>query len=230
MNRIALIRIIATIILCLFFLILSKNAKLVPNKKQSFFELAMNFIYEQICVDVLGESAAKRFFPYIASVFFGVFFLNITGIIPFLNVSSNSLVAFPLILAICSWVMFIFAGIKHNGAGKFFKNSLFPTNVPKPVYIILTPIEFISTFVLRPATLTVRLMANMISGHLLLGVFYAMTSYLLIVANIYLKPIALISFFACFVFVLFEIFVAALQSYIFALLSTIYISLARSPH
>jgi F-type H+-transporting ATPase subunit a len=153
--------------------------------------------------------------------------MNITGVIPLLNVASTSLVAMPLLLAICSWVMFIYAGIKQQGNGKFWKSSLFPEGIPKPVYIILTPIEFISTFILRPFTLTVRLMVNMISGHLLLGVFYAMTSFLFLKASIALKPVLLISFGACFAFTIFEIFIACLQAYIFALLSSAYISLAR---
>jgi F-type H+-transporting ATPase subunit a len=229
LNRMALIRIIATVGLLLLFFLISKTTKLIPTKKQSIFEMIMEFVYNNIALTTLRtDKTAKKYFPYIAFVFFGVLFMNITEIIPLLNAPSTALVATPLLLAILSWLMFIIAGIKKNGVGKYFKRSLFPEGIPKPLYILMTPIEFISTYILRPLTLTVRLMANMISGHLLLVTFYTMSSYILFHAALLLKPVLIVSFLACFAFTLFEIFVCCLQAYIFALLSAVYIDLSRS--
>ena len=76
----------------------------------------------------------------------------------------------PLVLALIVWVTFIAVGIKHNGLG-YFKEVLFPPGVPKALYILVTPIEFLSTFLVRPFSHAVRLFANMLAGHILLVTF-----------------------------------------------------------
>jgi F-type H+-transporting ATPase subunit a len=75
------------------------------------------------------------------------------------------------VLAAISYVLFNWVGIRQQGVGPYFKNNLFPAGVPKPLYVLITPIEFVSTFVFRPFTLAVRLFANMLAGHLLLAIF-----------------------------------------------------------
>jgi len=124
----------------------------------------------------------------------------------------------------------VVAGIKAHGAIGFVRASLFPSGVPWPIYIILAPIELISTFILRPATLTVRLMANMLAGHLLLVMFFSMTSFLFVETSGLMKGLGVLTFGAAFAFTLFEIFVAVLQAYIFTLLTAVYISLAQEAH
>ncbi|MDR1799964.1 MAG: F0F1 ATP synthase subunit A [Bifidobacteriaceae bacterium] len=230
LNRIGLVRIVATLALVLLVWLGARRTKLVPGRGQSTFELMMGFVHKQICEAALSPAAARQYLPYIATLFFGIFALNITGVIPFLDVSSNSVVAVPLMLALCTWIAFVVAGIKAHGFGHFVADNLFPKGAPKVMYVILAPIEFLSTFILRPVTLTVRLMANMIAGHFLLAAFFAMTSYLFVEASGALKGLGVVSFAAAFAFTLFEIFVAALQAYIFSLLSTVYIGLAREGH
>jgi F-type H+-transporting ATPase subunit a len=131
-------------------------------------------------------------------------------------------------LAVIAWVVFNTVGIRANGLGNYLKTNLFPPGVPAPLYVLLTPIEFLSTFVLRPITLTIRLMANMMSGHFLLVLFYAGATYLLFHAAAWLKPFGVVSAGLGFVFVLFEMLVEFLQAYIFTLLVAVYIQLAMS--
>ncbi|MBM7331953.1 F0F1 ATP synthase subunit A, partial [Agrobacterium sp. S2] len=88
----------------------------------------------------------------------------------------------------------------------------------------------ISTFILRPATLTIRLLVNMISGHLLLVLCFAATNFLFFEAASALKAVGVVTFAAGLAFTLFEIFIAALQAYIFTLLSAVYIQLSESHH
>jgi len=176
--------------------------------------------------EILGERA-KPYQPLLATVFLGLLFMNITGVIPGLQIASTSIVGMPLVYALVAYVGFIYAGIKANGFGRFFKEQLFPPGVPKPIYILMTPIELLSTFVIRPVTLTIRLLANMISGHLLLLLCFVGTHYLYLSLSgglgISLGSLTLL---AGIVFTLFEAFVAALQAYIFALLTAAYISLS----
>mgnify|MGYP005824100567 CR=1 FL=1 len=133
-------------------------------------------------------------------------------------------------LAVVAWIAFVVAGIRAHGVFGFVRTSLFPSGVPWPVYIILAPIELVSTFILRPATLTIRLMANMLAGHLLLVLFFSMTSWLFLEASGALKAVGVLTFGAAFAFTIFEIFVAALQAYIFTLLTAVYISLSVEAH
>jgi F-type H+-transporting ATPase subunit a len=134
-------------------------------------------------------------------------------------------VAVPLVLAIVAYVTFIYAGIKKS-PGKFFKNSLFPAGVPWPVYIIVTPIELISTFIIRPITLTLRLLMNMVVGHLLLVLFFAATQFFFFTAGGWWALLGVGSLAFGLAFTLFEILVAVLQAYVFTLLTAVYIQLA----
>ena len=104
-----------------------------------------------------------------------------------------------------------------------------PKGLPKPVYLLITPIEFFSTFIVRPATLAVRLLCNMMSGHLLLALTFFGTSALLAAAGS-LKALAVATFAAAIAMTLFEIFVAFLQAYIFATLTAVYIKLSVESH
>jgi F-type H+-transporting ATPase subunit a len=230
LNRLSLVRIVATVVIVLLLWLGARSVRLVPTRGSNVFEMAVEFVHKQIAVEMLGPQAGRRYLPLLATIFFTVLGMNLTGVIPLLNIASTGLVAMPLLLAVISWIAFIVAGIKQHGAGHYFKEALFPAGAPKLVYLILTPVEFLSTFIVRPATLTIRLMANMISGHLLLTTFYLMTNYLLFSATGALKSVAVVSFAGALVFTVFEIFIAALQAYIFALLSAAYISLARESH
>jgi F-type H+-transporting ATPase subunit a len=229
-NRIDLIRVLATVVLALLIYLGARRTSLVPGRGQSTFELMVGFVHKQICEAAMPPAMARRYLPYIATIFFGVLALNITGVLPFLNVSSNALVAVPLILALSAWVAFVARGVKTHGVGHYFADNLFPKGAPKAMYVLLTPIEFLSTFILRPVTLTIRLMANMIAGHFLLTAFFVMTSYLLIEGAGMIKVLGAITAVASFAFLLFEIFIACLQAFVFAMLTSVYIGLAAEEH
>jgi F-type H+-transporting ATPase subunit a len=229
-NRVDLIRVIATAALVALVYLGARRTSLVPGRGQSTFELAMGFVHKQICEAAMPPAMARRYLPFIATIFFAVLALNITGVLPFLNLSSNGLVAVPMILAAAAWIAFVSQGIRAHGLGHYLADNLFPKGAPKIMYLLLTPIEFLSTFVLRPVTLTVRLMANMIAGHFLLTAFFVMTSYLLIEGAWLVKGLGLLTAAASFAFVLFEIFIAGLQAFIFAILTSVYIGLAKEEH
>jgi F-type H+-transporting ATPase subunit a len=154
-----------------------------------------------------------------------VLFMNLTGLIPGMNLAGTSRIAMPMILAIVAYLAFIYAGLRKH-PGTFLKNSLFPPGVPWPLYIIVTPIELVSTFVLRPVTLTLRLLMNMVVGHLLLVLFFSATQFFFFDASLGFKAfgIGTIAFGIAFSF--FEILVALLQAYVFMLLTAVYIQLA----
>jgi F-type H+-transporting ATPase subunit a len=225
MTRINLIQIIATAALVLILWLGTRRMRIVPGRFQSLVEMGLDFVRVNIAHDLLGKKDGDRFLPILTTMFFMILFMNLTGVIPFLNIAGTSIIAVPLLLAIVSYVTFIYAGIKKSPKN-FFKNSLFPAGVPWPIYIIVTPIELISTFIIRPVTLTLRLLMNMMVGHLLLVLFFAATQFFFFTAGGWFTLLGVGSLAFGFVFTLFELLVAVLQAYVFALLTAVYIQLA----
>nr|WP_296667795.1 F0F1 ATP synthase subunit A [Demequina sp.] len=224
-NRIMLVRVIAAIALIAVFWVVASRAKVVPSRGQATIEFILDFVRGQIVEPVMGEKG-KRFLPFLTTLFISIVFFNITGVVPFLNIAGTSLIGLPLFMALWVYVLYLSVGIKKHGLGGYLKANLFPPGVPKPIYFLLTPIEALQVFILRPATLALRLAANMISGHLLLVLCFAATQYFFFAATGALKAAGVISFAAGFAFVLFEIFVALLQAYVFTMLSSVYLNMA----
>jgi len=224
-NRIFFIRLFATLVLLLVFWFGTRRMKLIPGRFQSVVEMGLDFVRVNIAEDLLGKKDGRRWLPLLTTIFFMALFFNLTGIIPFLNIAGTSVIGVPLVLAVSAYFAFIYAGIK-NSPKNFFRNALFPPGVPWFLYILVTPIEFISTFILRPITLTLRLLMNMVVGHLLLVLFFTATSFFIFTAGSWWSLFGAVTFAFGFAFTLFEILVALLQAYVFALLTAVYIQLA----
>ncbi|EFU81352.1 ATP synthase F0, A subunit [Mobiluncus holmesii ATCC 35242] len=229
-DRVMMIRLIMTLLLVLCLVLYATRAKLIPGRAQYMLEFGFKFCQESIAEEVIGKEIGRKYTPIITTVFFSVLFMNIAGIIPGFNLAGSAKPGFPLLLAVFAWFVFIYAGIRETGVGHFFKSSLFPPGVPWPLYLLLTPIEAISTFIIRPFTLFVRLLANMIAGHFLLALTLSATNYFLFAHLSALSPIGILTFAAAFAFTLFEILVAFLQAYIFAILTAVYVNLSVHAH
>ena len=225
MNRIILVRLLAVVALVLIFWLGTRKMRTVPGRFQGTVELALNLVRVNIAEDLLGEKDGKRFLPLLTTIFFMVWFMNVTGIIPGLNIAGTSIIGMPLVLAIAAYVAFVYAGLRKHPVA-FLKNSLLPPGVPWPLYIIVTPIEFVSTFILRPVTLTLRLLMNMVVGHFLLVLFFSSTHFFILYSDSWMAffGIGTIAFSIAFTF--FELLVATLQAYVFTLLTAVYLQLA----
>lgn len=225
-NRITMVRLIAAFVLIMIFVIVAQRARVVPTRGQAVVEMIYDFVRVQIVEQVMGAHHAKKYMGFLFTLFITIVFFNITGVIPFLNIAGTSLIGLPIIMALWVYVLYLSAGIRQHGVGGFLKANLFPPGVPKPIYLLLTPIEALQVFVLRPATLALRLAANMMAGHLLLVLCFAATHYFFLEASGWLKSMGAVSFAAALAFTLFEIFVALLQAYVFTILSALYINLS----
>ncbi len=225
MNRIMLIRMLMVVVLLVLFWLGTRNLRVIPGRAQGVLEFALDFVRKNTIESQLGVKEGRRFAPLLMTIFFLVFAFNITGVIPGLNIAASSVVGFPIFMAVVAYVSFIYAGIKKH-PGKFFKNSLFPAGVPKAMYLLVTPIEFISTFIVRPVTLALRLLMNMLVGHMILVLLWAATNFFILSAGGLFPALGAVTFTFGFAFTLFEIFVAGLQAYVFTLLTALYIQLA----
>jgi F-type H+-transporting ATPase subunit a len=226
LNRVIILLLAATFVAGLLFFLAFRKPKLVPGKFQSLMEMGVEFIRNQVIVQTIGPEGIK-YLPYFTALFFFIFFGNILEVIPGINFPVNSRIAFPMVLAILSWVIYNYAGIRAQGFAGYVKSVLFPPGAPKLMYILLTPIEFFSVIVVRPITLTIRLMANMVAGHLLLTVFFIGTAFLL--SNVVTVTFSIFSFGLAIALVGFEVFVATLQAFIFSILTASYIAGAAHP-
>ena len=230
LNRVMMVRLIMACALVLVFAIGAARARVVPGRFQSALELVLDFVRKNVAEEILGPDFGRRYAPVLTTIFLGVLFLNISGVIPGLQIASTGVVGMPLIFAIVSYIVFFYAGVRTNGVGRYIKGSLAPTGVPGFLYPLIIPIEFLSNFILRPLTLTVRLLANMISGHLLLALCFVATNALFVYATASFKALGVVTLAAGVIFVVFEAFVAALQAYIFTLLTAVYIDSSVRMH
>lgn len=225
MNRIVLVRLIAVTLLLVLFYLGIRRARRVPSRGQGLVELAVGFVKSNFADDVLGERVGKRFMPLLTGTFFGILAMNLTGIIPALNIASTSVFIMPLTFAAAVYVAFIYAGIKKHGGFSFFRKQLFLPGVPWPMHIILAPVELINVFVVRPLSLSLRLMLNMLVGHLLMVLCFSATNFFFVTGEDLglLSAFGIVTLAAGVVMTLFEFVIAILQAYVFTLLTAVYI-------
>jgi F-type H+-transporting ATPase subunit a len=226
-TRINLIGLLMAGVLSLFFVLAFKRTTIVPRGLQNLGEMAVDVVQVNIIDEVMGVRG-RRFAPLLITLFWMILVFNVSGILPLLHMPATAVIGVPLVLAVVVYAVFNWAGIKASGVGSYLKMNLIPPGIPKPLYVLVIPIEFVSTFLLRPFTLAIRLMANMMAGHLLLVLFYSATSYFLFEAQGLIKSVGVVSYAAGFAFTLFECLVIILQAYIFTLLTAVYIDGATS--
>lgn len=222
-NKIGLISVLAFLIPTVLFLVAKKD--LVPRGIQNLVEATIEFVENQVVMAAIGPDGT-RFLPFLLSLFLFVFFGNIFEVIPTFQMPANARMANPAFLAVIVWVVFVFLGAKHHGLS-YFKEALFPPGVPKALYILVTPIELLATFILRPFSLAVRLFANMLAGHILLVTFGVLCITLWQASA--LAAVLPFSFAMLVALTGFEIFVSLLQAFVFALLTAVYIDLSLHP-
>jgi F-type H+-transporting ATPase subunit a len=230
-NKVVIIAILSALIGTVLFLVASmKDARKAPKGARNLAEIIVEFIEKNIIMETMGKSG-MGWTPFLLTMFVFIYLCNLPGIIPFIQMPATARMGIPAFMALLVWVVFNATGIKHQGLFGYFKNVLFPPGVPKALYILVTPIELISTLVVRPFSLAVRLFANMLAGHLLLVIF-ALLSQSLIQAEtmrFFLIPIGVLPFGLLIFLTAFEILVAFLQAYIFTVLTAVYIGGATHP-
>ncbi|MBT1173603.1 F0F1 ATP synthase subunit A [Bifidobacterium sp. MA2] len=227
MDRIILVRVLATAIMLIVLGVTAARVKLIPGRWQAAVEWVLDFVRDQIVYQVMGENRGKRYVPMITTMFLTILVFNLCGIIPGFNIAATATITMPLVFAGWCFVQYWIAGIREKGLGAFLKDELFPKGVPAPIYILLTPIQILELMVIRPVSLTLRLFANMVSGHITVALCLAATQWFLIDGPNKIMAILGIGTFAAGLFMtLFEMLVACLQAFIFAMLTTAYINMS----
>jgi F-type H+-transporting ATPase subunit a len=213
---------LSVILISIFFIAASRKAAIVPTKLQFAGESVYGFVRDGLARDVIGHEF-MRFVPYLFTLFTFILVNNLFGIVPLIQFPTMSHVGFAYVLAILTFFVFHYVGIKKQGIYKYIKEIMFMPGVPKAAYILITPLEILTFFLVRPLTLSLRLFANMFAGHLLLLVFILGGEHLFSGA-IGLKLISPFAFGIGIVLTFFEFMVQCLQAYIFTLLTALYIA------
>ena len=225
-NKVVLLMWISALLVFLLFFLAGRQRSLVPTGVQNAAESIVDFIREGVVLQTMGPEGMP-YVPFLLTLFSFIFVCNIWEIAPGVQMPVNARIALPLFLALLVWVIFNVVGLVKQGPVSYFKNMLFPPGVPKFLYVLVTPIELVSTLLVRPLSLSVRLFANMLAGHLLL------VSFAVITASVFeLSPLLVIwpfSFFLLVALTGFEVLVAVLQAFIFTILAAVYIGGAMHP-
>ena len=229
-NKIALIAVAAAVIGSVIFILAGrKNALEAPKGVRNLAETSVEFIENGIVMQTMGKEGLG-WTPFLLSLFIFIYLCNVPGIIPFLQMPATARMAIPVFLSLLVWVIYNGVGLKHQGI-KYLTNTIWPPGVPVALKPLVGIIEFISNIIVRPFSLTVRLFANMLAGHILLVTFALLTSSLITAetSQFLLKPMAILPFFMLVFLTAFEVLVAFLQAYIFTILTAVYIGGAAHP-
>ena len=223
---------LATVLTILVGLVLMRGKTL--NRRQTVGEQIYEIAQVQIAEQGLPAKAIGRWFPYVATLLLFIFVVNLIGFIP-LPLTGETWHGFPvwgiyaatsslsvtLALAILTFVFTHVEGIRWNGPIRYFKSWI--PEAPRALLLLIVPLEIIGQF-MRLLSLSVRLFANMLAGHILILTFIGL---MFILESIYLAPLVLP---VATVFYLFEvIIVVGIQAFIFAARSAIYIGSAIEP-
>ena len=224
-NRVVLLMFLASFLCIAFFWLGARRGSLVPKGLQNIAESAYFFVRDQIAIDVIGPKDGLRFAPYLATIFFFIFFMNLLEIVPGINFPVTSRMAIPAALALLTYLIFNIVGIVKQGPLRYFKDTLFPPGVPMAVKPLLAIIELFSVFLIRPLTLAIRLFANMMAGHVLLTIFFLFThGFLVADFNVITLPLGIVTGIVAAGLIVFEMLVISIQAYIFTMLTAFYIA------
>ncbi|MFI7616817.1 ATP synthase F0 subunit A [Nonomuraea terrae] len=229
LTKPVILAVLSAIVVVAIFWSAFASPKLVPRGMQNVVEMGYMFVRDEIARPFLGKDA-DRWMGFMLSIFFLVLVWNLMGVVPLMQFPVASHLAFPIVLAGAIYIIKIYLGVKHQGPVGYFKNMMFPPGLPKGIYVLLAPMEFLSNMIIAPFTHAVRLFANMFAGHTLIA-FFSMVGYWFLFEKLTPlgAPIGIIGVLVTIVFTAFEMFIQFLQAFLFAMLASMYIGGSLHP-
>ncbi|MBB1495291.1 F0F1 ATP synthase subunit A [Propioniciclava sp. MC1595] len=224
--------VIGAILVIGFWLWMARGQSIVPGKKQAVGEFVYDFVRNGIARDILGPEF-RKYLPLLLTLFSFILVNNLFGQFFLFMFPTFSKIGFAWGLALVAWVVYNGAGIKKHGLFGYLKHATLPAGVPKFLWPLIIPLEFLSNIIVRPLTLGLRLFANLFAGHLVIVVFVVGGTLLLTATeNLGGFPIPLLNvagvvsiLFSFAIFAL-ELLVGSIQAYIFTVLTAQYVSSA----
>ncbi|MEU4494612.1 F0F1 ATP synthase subunit A [Streptomyces sp. NBC_00210] len=222
-----LLAFLGSFVVVAFFWAAFHKPKLVPGKLQMVGEAGYDFVRRGIVYEIIGKKDGEKYVPLMVSLFFFVWMMNIWSIVPLAQFPVTSIIAYPAALALVVYVLWVSLTFRKHGFVGGWKNITGYDKSLGPILPLVVVLEFFSNLLIRPFTHAVRLFANMFAGHLLISMFAIATWYL---ANGIGFVYAGTSFLMAVVMTAFELFIQAVQAYVFVLLACSYIQGALAEH
>jgi F-type H+-transporting ATPase subunit a len=214
---------VTAVVLSLVLARIGGRLKVVPSRTQFATEGVYSFVRNSLGREIIGSKDFKPFLPLLFSLFVVILVNNLYGVVPFIQFPTFSRLGYAVALTAVVYVTYHAVGIRRRGFVGHLK-SFVPSGLPKGIIPAMFFLEFLTYVVIRPATLALRLMGNMLAGHLLLLVFTVGGEFLLLHSTAINKVPGVLSFGMTLVMSAFEILVEFLQAYIFVLLTAVYIA------
>src|SRR5215472_470470 len=212
----ALLMTIAVVLITALILLGTRKHALVPGRWQSLAEMSYEFVADMVETNV--GHGGRQFFPFVFTLFMFILFANLLGLIPYsYTVTSQIIITFALAAVVFIGVTIV--GIVRHGF--HFLRLFVPQGVPPVLLLLLVPIELLS-YCIRPFTLSIRLFANMLAGHTMLAIF---AGFAAAIGLLGIFPLAI-----TILLIALEVLVAALQAYVFAIPTCLYLSDALNLH
>ena len=210
---------LSMLLVFLFFVIVSRNLKMVPGKWQNLAEIIVLFLSSEVTAQIPRDR--DKWLPFIVAIFSFILANNLLGLIPGMS-SATGNINTTAALAVTVFIVVQAAGVYHHGLPGYLR-SFVPEGVPLPIAVFMIPIEIVSQLA-RPFSLAIRLFANMFAGHavmlVLISLIFLFKSYVILPLPVLGNTLILA----------FEIFVAFIQAFIFTYLSGLYIATALEGH
>jgi len=235
LTKFMILEVVVAVIVAAIFITLARRAAggdRPRGRLWNFFEAMLLFIRDEVARPAIGKHDADRFMPILWTMFFFVLGCNLLGLIPWAGSATGSF-ATTLTLALITFGMVVGAGMLKMGPGHFWTGLVPHMDLPPVLMIFLWPmvfaIELLGLFI-KHFVLAVRLLANMMAGHLVLAVVVAFIAKAVVTGWAGWSGVTVASVFGAVALNMLELFVAFLQAYIFTFLSALFIGAAVHPH
>jgi F-type H+-transporting ATPase subunit a len=234
LTKFMVLEVVAAVLLIVIFVRLANKARGGDRPRGRFwnlFESMLLFVRDQVARPSIGHHDADRFLPFLWTLFFFVLTCNLLGMVPWAGSPTGAL-ATTGALAVLTFLTVIAAGMLKMGPIKFWTGQVPHMELPAALAIVLKPMIFVLEIIglfIRHAVLAVRLLANMMAGHLVLAVIMAFIAAAATNALVW-YGVAPMSILGATALSMLELFVAFLQAYIFTFLSALFIGMAVHPH
>ncbi len=233
-TKFVIIELAVLVVMALLFIPLAvkiKGGRPIQGRFWNMIEAVLVFLKEQVIEPSIGKKNAAPYVPFLWALFFFILFCNLAGMVPWAGSPTGSL-SITVVLACSTFAVVLFTGMKRHGAGGFWLGLVPHMDLPWPLGYFLKPMLFVievASLFIKHIVLSIRLMANMFAGHLILAVLLAFIS--LTAGTLVLwVPVTIGSIGMSVAVSFLELFVAFLQAYIFTLLSSIYIGMSIHQH
>ncbi|MDN5571000.1 MAG: F0F1 ATP synthase subunit A [Propionibacteriaceae bacterium] len=231
-NNHAFQAVFSVVLVLLFWLWMAHRQRVVPGRKQAVGEMLYDLIRNGIARDIIGPDF-RRYLPFLVALFSFIWVNNLFGQFALFMFPTMSKIGYAWALALIAWLVYNGAGIAKHGFFGYLRHATLPAGVPKPLWFLIIPLEFLSNIIVRPLTLGLRLFANLFAGHLVIVVFVVGGTMLLTAT----EPLAgfgvpllttagVVSLLFSFAIFALELLIGAIQAYIFTVLTAQYVASA----